>query len=191
MANRIYIKNMVCPRCIMAVKQILDTLNLKYTFVDLGQVELVKELETNDKLRFSEELRKIGFEIIEDKRARLIEQIKKVILEIIWKDYENTLKTNFSEYISQKLARDYNYLSNLFSEVEALTIEKYIILQKIERVKELLVYDQLTLSEIADRMRYSSVAYLSNQFKQITGFTPTEFKKQKQRPRKFIDQINN
>lgn len=151
--------------------------------VELGQVELNKEINAETKLAIARSLQQLGFEIMDDKRSRLIERIKSVI--IYWvRHADEEKKVNLSDHIAAELHYDYTYLSGLFSEVEGTTIEKYLIRQKIERVKELLVYDEHSLSQIADLLGYSSVAYLSNQFKQVTGFTPSRFKniKGKRRP---------
>jgi len=175
---RLLIKNMVSIRCKMIVKSELEKLGLNYSHMELGEVETREDLsdEKKDQLRAS--LLKSGLELLEDKKAALIEKIKNVIIEMV--HYSDELpKTNFSDYLSEKLKYDYNYLSNLFSEVKGTTIEQFIISHKIERVKELLVYDELTLTEIAWKLHYSSVAHLSNQFKKVTGLTPSFFKKMK------------
>ena len=140
------------------------------------------------KNRLVTELEAVGFYLIDDKKSRLIEQIKTLVIELVHYN-SNNLKINLSDYISEKLHHDYNYISNLFSEVEGTTIEKYFITQKIERVKELLVYDELTLNEIADQLNYSSTAHLSAQFKKVTGFTPSYFKKIKENKRKPLDEV--
>src|SRR6185436_12477238 len=175
---RLLIKNMVSIRCKMIVKSEVEKLGLNYSHMELGEVETREDLsdEKKDQLRAS--LLKSGLELLEDKKAALIEKIKNVIIEMV--HYSDELpKTNFSDYLSEKLKYDYNYLSNLFSEVKGTTIEQFIISHKIERVKELLVYDELTLTEIAWKLHYSSVAHLSNQFKKVTGLTPSFFKKMK------------
>jgi AraC-like DNA-binding protein len=159
----------------MVVKNELVKFGLHPVKVDLGEVEINDELSTDNKIQLNKQLQLFGFQLIDDKRSRLIEKIKNIIVELVHYSEEQVNK-KFSEHISEKLHHDYNYLSNLFSEVEGTTIEKYFIAQKIEKVKELLKYDELTLSEIADRLGYSSVAYLSNQFKKQTGLTPTFYK---------------
>ena len=184
----LFIKNMVCNRCIMAVKSELDKLGIEPIDVQLGEVTLEKELTTQEKEKFSKALVSLGHELIEDKKSRLIEQIKNTIIDLVHHQ-DNETKTNLSDVLSEKLHHDYNYLSNLFSEVEGTTIEKYFIAQKIEKVKELLVYDELSLSEIAFRLNYSSVAYLSNQFKKVTGLTPSHFKQIKADKRKPLDSL--
>ena len=184
----LFIKNMVCNRCIMAVKNELDKLGIEPIDVQLGEVTLEKELTTQEKEKFSKALVSLGFELIDDKKSRLIEQIKNTIIDLVHHQ-DNETKTNLSDVLSEKLHHDYNYLSNLFSEVEGTTIEKYFIAQKIEKVKELLVYDELSLSEIAFRLNYSSVAYLSNQFKKVTGLSPSHFKKIREDRRKPLDEV--
>ncbi len=171
----LYIKNMVCSRCIMVVKNELIKLNLHPTNVELGEVTIAEEITAFEKERLNDVLVSYGFELIDDKRSKLIEKIKNEIVKLVHGD-NLQLKTNFSDHISNLLAHDYNYLSNLFSAVEGTTIEQYFIAQKIERVKELLVYDELSLGEISLFMNYSSVAHLSRQFKKTTGLTPSHFK---------------
>lgn len=179
---------MVCNRCIMVVKSELDKLGIEPNDVQLGEVTLEKELTIQEKEKFNQTLVSLGFEMIDDKKSRLIEQIKNTIIGLVHHQ-DNETKTNLSDVLSGKLFHDYNYLSNLFSEVEGTTIEKYFIAQKIEKVKELLVYDELSLSEIAFRLNYSSVAYLSNQFKKVTGLSPSHFKKIREDRRKPLDEV--
>lgn len=185
---KIYIKNMVCNRCIMVVKDELEKLGYHAENIALGEAELTKELTVEEKKSLDDHLRSFGFELIDDKKSRLIGQIKSSIIEIIHHS-NGEIKSNLSDYLSSKLLHDYTYLSNLFSEVEGTTIEKYYIAQRIEKVKELLVYDELSLSEIAYQMNYSSVGYLSNQFKKVTGLTPTHFKNIREVKRKPLDQV--
>ena len=166
---------MVCIRCKMVVKSELEKLGLHYKKIDLGEVEIVGDLTPEQHDHLHKALLKSGLELMEDKKAVLIEKIKNVIIEMVHYADE-PISTNFSDYLSGKLKYDYTYLANSFSEVTGITIEHYLIAHKIERVKELLLYDELTLSEIAYRLNYSSVAHLSNQFKKITGLTPTYFK---------------
>lgn len=179
---------MVCSRCKMAVKTELEKAGLHALTVELGEVETKEHITAETLKQLNTSLKRLGFEIIDDRKSRLIEKIKSSIVEIIHHGHEN-IAVNFSEYLAQKLNYDYNYLSNLFSEVEGTTIEKYFIVQKIEKVKELLKYDELTLSEIADRLGYSSVAYLSNQFKKQTGLSPSFYKSSKQNSRRSIDEL--
>lgn len=184
----IHIKNMVCDRCLWAVKNELEQLGLHPTAVRLGEADLPTPLSEAEKTQLNNHLVRLGFELIDDKRSRLIGQIKSAIIERVHQ-HNSELKTNLSDYLSEKLHHDYTYLSNLFSEVEGTTIEKYFIAQKIERVKELLVYDELTLSEIAHHLHYSSVAHLSNQFKKVTGLTPSHFKSIGAEKRKPLDRV--
>ena len=185
---KLYIKNMVCSRCKMVVKSELKKLGLTPVFVELGEVETKEKLNDTDKSKLSKVLQSYGFELLNDKTSITIEKIKNLIVELIH-NQNNELKVNLSSHLAQHLAQDYNSLSSLFSEVEGITIEQYYITLKIERVKELLMYDELTLSEIAYKLNYSSVGYLSNQFKKITGFTPSHFKKLKEKKRKQIEDL--
>ena len=185
---KLYIKNMVCNRCIMVVQNELNKLGLKTSNITLGEVTLEKEPTVEQKKKIETALSSFGFEVIDDKKSRVIEKIKKVIINLVHHQ-DSDLKSNLSDLLSKELNHDYNYLSNLFSEVEGTTIEKYFIAQKIEKVKELLVYDELSLSEIAYRLNYSSVAYLSNQFKKVTGLTPSYFKQIKNDKRKPLDKV--
>lgn len=180
---------MVCNRCNMVVETELKRLGYKPISVTLGEVTIVENLSEGHKREVSNMLESFGFELIDDKRSRLIEQIKTNIVELIHYSADDRLKTNLSDYLSEKLHLDYNYMSNIFSEMEGTTIEKYLIAQKIERVKELLVYDELNLSEIAEQLNYSSVAHLSAQFKKTTGLTPSYFKKIGAEKRKPLDEV--
>ena len=186
--NTIFIKNMVCDRCIMVVQNELEKLGLDAKNIKLGEVILSKEITSLEKENLSKTLEPLGFEVIDDKKGRIIEKIKNIIIDLVHHQ-DSDVKTNLSDVLSDKLHHDYNYLSNLFSEVEGTTIEKYFIAQKVEKVKELLVYDELSLSEIAFRLNYSSVAYLSNQFKKVTGLTPSHFKQIKEDKRKPLDKV--
>ncbi len=179
---------MVCNRCIMVIQSELDKLGLDVKNVKLGEVTLSKELKSEEKINLDSVLIPLGFEIIDDKKSCIIEKIKNIIIDIVHYQDNNT-KNNLSDVLSSELHLDYNYLSNLFSEIEGTTIEKYFIAQKIEKVKELLVYDELSLSEIAFRLNYSTVAYLSNQFKKVTGLTPSHFKQIKEDKRKSLDNL--
>jgi AraC-like DNA-binding protein len=179
---------MVSMRCNMVVKEELKKLGLHFIIVDMGVVDIMENITTEQREQIRNNLLKSGLELMDDKKAVLIEKIKNVIIEMV--HYRDELpKINFSEYLSQKLSHDYTYLSNLFSEVQGTTIEKFIISHKIERVKELIIYDELSLSEIAWKMHYSSVAHLSNQFKKNTGLTPSHFKKLKNKRRKAIEDV--
>lgn len=179
---------MVSIRCKMLVKSELDKMGLHYTAVSLGEVEIKENLSEAALQQFAKALSRSGLELMDDRKAMLIEKIKNVIVEMV--HYTDELpRTKNSEYISQKLNHDYTYLSNLFSEATGTTIEHYIIIHKIERVKELLMYDELNLTEISYKLNYSSVAHLSNQFKKITGLTPSFFKKLKDKRRNTLEDI--
>ena len=184
----LFIKNMVCNRCIMVVQNEMDKLGFDVKNIKLGEVTLDKEPTLEEKNNLEKVLVPLGFEIIYDKKNRIIEQIKNIIIDLVHHQ-DNDAKTNLSDVLSDALHHDYNYLSNLFSDIEGTTIEKYFIAQKVEKIKELLVYDELSLSEIADRMNYSSVAYLSNQFKKVTGLTPSHFKQIREDKRKPLDKV--
>jgi AraC-like DNA-binding protein len=186
----IYVKNMVCNRCIRVVREELQKVKLNVLDVKLGEVKIGFSKKKPDIKLIKKVLIENGFDLLEDKKAKLVEKIKTVIIELIYTDKLEELNINFSKYIEDNIGKDYHYLSSLFSSVESITIEKFFILQKIERVKELLVYDELTLSEIAYRMGYSSVHHLSNQFKKVTGLTPSYFKTIKKDKRKPIDHIH-
>src|SRR5688572_25926709 len=187
---KIYIKYMVSLRCKMLVKDELTKLGLHYGAVDLGTVDMLEDLTEEQHNQLKENLLKSGLELLDDKRSILIEKIKNVIVEMI--HYSDEVpKMNYSDYISEKLNYDYTYLSNLFSEVKGITIQQFIIIHKIERAKELLLYDELTLTEIAYRLHYSSVAHLSNQFKKVTGLTPSHYKQMKDKKRSPIEEIGN
>jgi AraC-like DNA-binding protein len=179
---------MVCPRCITAVRNELEQMKLIITSLELGEAEINNELSPEELQYLDNELKKLGFELIGDRKSRMIEQIKNEIIYLVHHSDE-ILKTNLSSWISDKLHYDYTYLSNLFSEVEGTTIEKYYIAQRIEKVKELLVYDELSLAEIADALGYSSAAYLSSQFKKVTGLTPTFYKSVKETKRRNINEL--
>lgn len=179
---------MVCNRCIMAVQSELDKMALHARHIQLGEVILDKELTPDEKNNLDTVLISLGFEVIDDKKSRIIEKIKNIIIELVHYQ-DNDSKTNLSAILSSQLHLDYNYLSNCFSEIEGTSIEKYFISQKIEKVKELLVYNELSLSEIAFRLHYSSVAYLSNQFKKVTGLSPSHFKQISGNKRKPLDEV--
>jgi len=185
---RLYIKYMVSIRCKMVVKAALKDLGLHYVNVDLGTAEIMENISQQQREQLKTNLLKSGLELMDDKKAILIEKIQNVIVEMI--HYEDELpKVNFSVYLSEKLHYDYTYLANLFSETKGITIEHFIILHKIERVKELIIYDELNLSEIAWKLHYSSVAHLSNQFKKITGLTPSFFKSLRNKKRNPLENV--
>jgi AraC-like DNA-binding protein len=179
---------MVCIRCKMVVKSELEKLGLHYISVDLGEAEIKENISPEQLNKFSEGLKKSGLELMDDKKSILVEKIKNIIIEQVHYTDEQ-IKTNLSDFLSEKLNYDYTYLANLFSEVKGTTIEKFYLSHKIERVKELLVYDELNLTEIADKLHYSSVAHLSNQFKKITGLTPSHFKKLKHKRRNTLEDV--
>lgn len=187
----LHIKNMVCNRCIRVVDEELTKLGHTIKAIELGTVELANSLRDDEFETIREVLQKNGFELLTDKTSRLISKIKLEIINVVHYDGVIPENTKFSEYLSRKLAHDYSYLSNLFSSIEGVTIEKYLILQKIEKAKELLVYDELTLNEIAYQLGYNSVQYLSAQFKKITGLTPTHFKKVQQKKRLSLDIVSD
>lgn len=189
----IFIKNMVCNRCVTAVKQEFENAGLHPQKITLGEIEIAEDTIAPEQLaQLDSALHGLGFERIDDRKARLIESIKNKVITMIHHTDRVDRKYNWSAILSEELHYEYNYLSNLFSSVEGVTLEQYIIRQKIERAKELLFYDELNLSEIADRLGYSSVAHLSAQFKKITGFTPSELKKARKNEeiRKPLDKLS-
>ncbi|MEO6851522.1 MAG: AraC family transcriptional regulator [Mucilaginibacter sp.] len=175
---KLYVRNMVCIRCKMIVRQELKKLSLHCVIVELGEIEILGNISQIQVDNLNTALLKYGLELMDSRKSILIEKIKKVIVELVHYTDEPE-KINFSDYLSEKLNHNYTYLANLFSETVGINIEHYIITHKIERVKELLVYDELSLTEISYKLHYSSVAHLSNQFKKITGLTPSHFKKLK------------
>ena len=179
---------MVCIRCKMVVKEELTKLGLRYRTVELGEVEILENISARQHDQIRTALLKSGLELMDDKKSVLIQKIKNVIIELVHYS-EEPLAINFSEFLSQKLNYDYTYLANLFSEVQGTTIEQFLIAHKIERVKELLVYDELNLTEIAYKIHYSSVAHLSGQFKKVTGLTPSHFKQLKNKRRSMLDDL--
>jgi AraC-like DNA-binding protein len=185
---KLYIKNMVSLRCIMLVREILESLGLHDAKVDLGVIEIRENFSIEQQQQLTASLLEFGLELIEDKKSKLIEKIKIVITEMI--HYSSHLpKTNYSEFISKRTGYDYTYLANIFSEVKGTTIEHYIIAHKIEKVKELLLYDELNLTEISYKMNYCSVSHLSTQFKKVTGLTPSFFKKLSNKNRTALESI--
>ncbi|TAJ48800.1 MAG: AraC family transcriptional regulator [Chitinophagaceae bacterium] len=187
---KLFIKYMVSQRCKMVVKEELKKMGLHYMVVDLGEVEIMETLQDTQWQTLKEALMVSGLELMDDKRTILIEKIIHVIMEMIHVSEELPI-VNYSNHISEKLHYDYTYLSNLFTEIKGITIQQFIILHKIERIKELIIYDEFNITEIAWKMNYSSVAHLSNQFKKITGFSPTHFKQLKQKRRTPIEEIGN
>ncbi|PKP46046.1 MAG: AraC family transcriptional regulator [Bacteroidetes bacterium HGW-Bacteroidetes-11] len=185
---KLYIKNMVSDRCKMIVKSELLKLGLHHVMIDIGEVEIMETLSAEQQENLNSNLRKTGLLLISDKKSILLEKIKNIIIDLVYYA-EKPPKTNFSDYLSEKLDYDYTYMANLFSETQNTTIEQYIINLKIERVKELLIYDELNISEIADKMHYSSLSHLSSQFKKITGLTPSYYKRLRNNRRKPIENV--
>ena len=185
---QLYIRNMVCDRCLMAVRQVLIDEGIEYRHLQLGEVELSAEPSAEQLERLSARLKFLGFELLDDKKSRIVEKIKLTIISIIHQS-DDELNLKLSAMLTDKLGMDYHYLSTLFSSVEGITIEKYTILQRIEKVKELMMYNEMTLSQIAFDLGYSSVQHLSQQFKKITGLTPTQFRELKENTRKPLDSI--
>ncbi|MDD3568556.1 MAG: helix-turn-helix domain-containing protein [Bacteroidales bacterium] len=186
--HKLYIKFMVSLRCKLMVKEELKKLGIKYVVVDLGVVEILEDITPEQRMQLKANLHKTGLELLDDKRSILIERIKNVVVEMI--HYSEELpKVNYSDYISEKLGYDYTYLSNIFSEVKGITLQQYIIMHRIEKVKELLLYDELNLTEISYRLQYSSVAHLSNQFKKVTGLSPTFYKQLKQKRESNLENL--
>lgn len=179
---------MVSNRCKIAVKEVLKSFGLHFHVIELGEVEIMETLTKDQIAELKMALLLDGFKLMDDKRAILIERIKNVIIDMVHSTEEG-IKTNFSNYLSEKLGHDYTYLANLFSEIQGTTIEQFMISHKIERIKELIIYGELNISEIAWKMNYSSVAHLSNQFKKVTGLTPSHFKKLKEKRRRSFEEI--
>lgn len=187
---KLYIKYMVSLRCKMMVKEELKKLGLHFIVVELGEIDIMETLNVEQRRELKAGLLQSGLELMDDKKAVLIERIKNVIIEMV--HYSDELpKNNYSDFISEKLNHDYTYLSNVFSEVKGITIQQFIIIHKIERAKELMLYDELNLTEISYKLNYSSVAHLSNQFKKVTGLTPSHFKSLKDKRRNPIEEIGN
>jgi len=191
MSEQLHIKNMVCDRCIMVVKQLFLDLNIDFHQIQLGQVELKQEPDAQQLEKIRSLLEQHGFELLDDKKSKIVEKIKTTIVSLIHGKEAEELNLKLSAILEEKLQTDYHYLSTLFSSVEGVTIERYTILQRIEKVKELLMYDEKSLSEIAYEMGYSSVQHLSQQFKKITGLTPSHFKQLKENKRKPLDKIKD
>ena len=186
MTTTLHIKNMVCARCIRTVHDELAALGLHIKSIRLGEATIEGEAH-QDEIRARLEAQ--GFELLENNTAKLVEHIKTAIIQLVRSGVLEAMTERVSEYLARSIGKDYEYLSSLFSSVEAITVERYMILQKIERVKELLVYDELTLSEIAYRLGYSSTAHVSRQFKEVVGMSPRDFKMLKVKPRTALDRI--
>tara|TARA_R110002072_G_scaffold13418_7_gene56184 strand:+ start:13543 stop:14109 length:567 start_codon:yes stop_codon:yes gene_type:complete len=187
---KLHVKNMVCDRCKLVIQNILDDMDVPVHAISLGEIDLgERSLDDEELISFTQKIEAVGFELIGNRKSRLIAEIRESFIELIQNAEQQKVK--LSDYLADKLHHDYGYLSHLFSSVEGITIEQAFILQKVEKAKELLVYDELTLTEISHRLGYSSVAHLSRQFKQITGLTPTAFKKMRgANLRRSIDQLN-
>lgn len=185
---KIFIKNMVCIRCKMVLKSELEKLGLHFTIIDLGEAEIMEDLSKEQLDLLDISLRKSGLELIYNRKIMLVEKIKTIIIELVHYT-DDEIKINLSDYLSEKLNQDYTSLANLFSEVKGITIEKFYLAHKIEKVKELLAYEEFTLTEIAYKLNYSSVAHLSNQFKKMTGLTPSHFKGLKHKSRIMLDDV--
>ena len=188
---KLHIKYMVSVRCKTAVKEELKKLGLHFIVVELGEVEVMETLSTDQRELLKIGLLASGLELMDDRRSVLIERIKNVIVQMVHHSDEEEINVNFSHYLAGKLNHDYTYLANLFSEVQGTTIEQFIIAHKIERIKELIIYGELNITEIAWKMKYSSVAHLSNQFKKMTGLSPSHFKQLKDKRRNPIEEIGN
>ena len=186
--EKVYIKNMVCPRCIESVQNVFQQLNIPVENVTLGEATVLESLTDQTTALLKETLVNKGFDLLEDKKAKIVEKVKTLVINLI-QNNDDAKHIKLSDYLSEKISYDYSHISNIFAAHQGVTIEKYVILQKIEKAKELLTYNELTLSEIAYKLHYSSPAALSAQFKDITGITPTAFKKLMDPGRKSIDQL--
>ena len=184
---KLYIKNMVCPRCITAVEEVLQKINVSPVYVHLGEILLKKPLSDKQSKELETKLQKIGFELLDNDRKQLIEKIKAIVIDRV--HYKSDEKFVFTEVLAKELHKEYSQLSKLFSETQGITIEHFVILQKIEKVKELLTYNEMNLNEISFRLGYSSLAHLSAQFKKMTGLTPSQFKAQGIQLRKSLDNL--
>ena len=184
----LFIKHMVCIRCKMVVASELEKLGISYTKLEIGTVEIIGNITAEQKEAFNIAIKKSGLELMEDKKSQIIEKIKNTVIELIHYS-EEELQVNFSELLAEKLNLDYTYLSNIFTEVTGSTIQHFIMMHKIEHVKELIFYNELNLSEIAWKLHYSSVQHLSSQFKKVTGLTPSQFKELKEKRLKVLDSI--
>ena len=185
---KLFIKNMVCQRCVLVVQSELEKLGLHYVAIDLGEVTLANEIANDEKLQLAKVLEQFGFELLDDENSKTINRIKSVLIDLLH-NKNNDIAIPLSSYLTKNIYQDYSKLSNLFSQTEGISIEKYFINLKIEKVKELMVYDELSLSEITNLLNYSSVSHLSHQFKKVTGFNPTQFKALKDKKRNRIDDL--
>lgn len=185
---KIYVKNMACESCIFVLKEALEELDISVVKIDLGEIETKEDVTDGEKIQLNNKIKKVGLELLEKKQGVLIEKIRQVAIDYVYKS-DDKPNIKFSVLLSEKLHHNYTYLANFFSEVEATTIEQYIIKLKIERIKELIILEEHTLSEISYKLHYSSVAHLSNQFKKVTGLTPSHFKALKEKRRITIQNI--
>lgn len=185
---KLHIKNMVSDRCKTLVKSELEKLELHYIWVALGEVEIMESLTSEQLIQLNNELLKSGLSLISDHKNILIEQIKNTVIQLVHYT-DKQIKVNFSDYLSEKLKYDYTYLANLFSENQGVSIEHFILTHRIEKVKELLVYDEMNITEIAYKLHFSSTAHLSNQFKKMTGLTPSDYKHLKLKPRTPLENV--
>jgi AraC-like DNA-binding protein len=185
---KIYVKNMACESCKVVVKRVLDELEIPVVRVELGEIETLEDVSDDEKRKLNTKIRKVGLELLEKKQGVLIEKIRQVVIDYVYKS-DDKPHIKFSVLLSAKLDHSYTYLSNFFSEVETTTIEQFVIALRIERIKELIIFGEYSLSEIAFKLHYSSVAHLSAQFKKITGLTPSHFKKLKEHRRITIQNI--
>lgn len=185
---KLYIRNMACLSCKVVVKEALEELEIVPVKVELGEVETREDMTAEEKKQLNKKIKKVGLELLESKQGSVIEKIRKVVVDYVYHT-EEKLIVNFSDYLAEKLDYSYTYLANLFSEVEVSTIEQYVISMRIERIKELIMFEDLTLTEISYKLHYSSVAHLSAQFKKVTGLTPTHFKALKKKRRIAIQNL--
>ncbi len=185
---KIYVKNMACESCKVVVKEALEELDITPVKVELGEIETKEDISKDDKIQLNRKIKKVGLELLEKKQGVLIEKIRKIMIDYVYKS-DDKPNIKFSVLLSEELNYSYSYLANFFSEVEATTIEQYIIALKIERIKELIIFGEDTFSEIAHKLHYSSVAHLSSQFKKVTGLTPSHFKTLKEKRRIAIQNI--
>lgn len=186
--QKVFIKNMVCPRCIQAVRTTFEELNLQVVNIQLGEVSTPNELNDEQKQELKLKLKSLGFELIDNSKNQLVERIKTLLINHI-QHSDNPIHINYSDYLSKEIGKDYRYLSSLFPAFTGITIEKYIIQLKVEKIKEYMFYEELSISEIAYKMNYSSPAHLSRQFKQVCGLSPKDYKQQIGANRKSLDQI--
>jgi len=185
---KLYVRNMACLSCKVVVQEALEEMEIQLVKVELGEIETKEDLSNAEKQKINDIIKKVGLELLETKQGAIIEKIRQVVIDYVYHTEEKII-INFSDYISKKLNYSYTYLANLFSEVEVNTIEQYVIAMKIERIKELIMFEELSLTEISYKLHYSSVSHLSTQFKKVTGLTPTHFKQLKKKRRIAIQNL--